>query len=126
MITMASMVTTAASPAAATALLAAIAAAAAAAASPDYKRWNWWSENDYREERSGFLFVMGSTNHELRSGDSRQAWDVCYCDDMCDFDENWFKVGQMRFAPFQLVAHARSSFFWLTPSRSDLVGFVLA
>jgi hypothetical protein len=70
----------------------------------DYKRWNWWTEGNYAESRSGFLFEMGSTDHELRSGENRQAWDVCYCDDLCDSDENWFKVGQMRFAPFQLVS----------------------
>lgn len=61
----------------------------------DHKLWNY---------ESGFLFVTGSSSHEMRSGTSGYMWDVCYCDGTCGVERNWFKVGQFRFAPFQLVS----------------------
>ncbi|CAE7677938.1 TANC2, partial [Symbiodinium pilosum] len=48
----------------------------------------------------------GPTDHELRSRYSGETFDVCFCDGMCTATENWFKVGQLRFAPFQPVSAA--------------------
>lgn len=78
----------------------------------DRKIWNFRSSSSgyvYDVATSGFLFKMGSTDHELRSSHAGETFDVCYCDDACDVSASWFKVGQMRFAPFQLVSGASTT-----------------
>ncbi|CAK0793702.1 unnamed protein product [Prorocentrum cordatum] len=70
----------------------------------DHKLWNSWGGGAFGANGSGFLFVIGSSSHEMRSGTSGYMWDVCYCDGACSVEGNWFKVGQFRFAPFQLVS----------------------
>lgn len=74
----------------------------------DYKLWNFKNTSSgtllYVAETSGFMFRMGSGDFELRSRYSGETFDVCYCDGSCETNVNWFKVGQVRFAPFQLVS----------------------
>eukprot|EP00439_Symbiodinium_sp_Y106_P051835 s4406_g6.t3 len=50
--------------------------------------------------------LTGPTDHELRSRYSGETFDVCFCDGGCTVTANWFKVGQLRFAPFQPVSAA--------------------
>mmetsp|Transcript_104286 Transcript_104286/g.262459 ORF Transcript_104286/g.262459 Transcript_104286/m.262459 type:complete len:3286 (+) Transcript_104286:57-9914(+) len=86
----------------------------------DFKIWNWKSYlpdgtlNTTDPDQSGFMFNMGSTDHEKRSGGGAEpvggeTFDVCYCDGDCTVAGNWFKVGQLRYVPFQLVSAAQNT-----------------
>jgi len=71
----------------------------------DYKLWNF--KNGTTDPlTAGFLFKMGHSDHELRNSHGGETYCVCYCDDACDIAANWFKSGQLRFAPFRMVSAA--------------------
>jgi len=81
----------------------------------DFKIWNYKSYlpsgllNVSEGLESGFMFDMGFSDYEKRNIGGVQAvggesFDVCFCDDACDKMGNWFKVGQLRFVPFQLIS----------------------
>lgn len=75
----------------------------------DYKIWNYRQNtsqglNVSNPSQSGFLFNMGYSDYEKRNDATGETFDVCYCDDTCSLPGNWFKVGQLRFASFQLVS----------------------
>jgi len=75
----------------------------------DYKIWNFKNSSSgliFDTKTSGFQFRTGPTDHELRSRYSGETFDVCFCDGGCTVTANWFKVGQLRFAPFQPVSAA--------------------
>lgn len=86
----------------------------------DFKIWNWKRYKtggillDTNLPNPGFMFNMGFTDHEKRSGGGVQpvggeTFDVCYCDDACAVGGNWFKAGQLRFVPLQLVSSAQNT-----------------
>lgn len=73
----------------------------------DYKLWNFKNSSTgliFDPTTSGFQLRTGPTDHELRSRYLGETFDVCYCDGACTTASNWFKAGQLRFAPFQLVS----------------------
>lgn len=74
----------------------------------EFKVWNYRDQNFNRDE-AGFMFKMGTTDYELRNFDVSVDFDVCYCDDNCNSDINWFKVGQLRFSAFRLVSSAQNT-----------------
>jgi len=78
----------------------------------DYKLWNFKNSSTgliFDPTTSGFQFRTGPTDHELRSRYSGETFDVCYCDGACTTASNWFKAGQLRFAPFQMVSAASNT-----------------
>jgi hypothetical protein len=79
----------------------------------DYKVFPQPAVGDY-----GFRFMLGSTNHELRTFHTTKDVDMCYCNEMCGVASNWFKVGTMKLTPSRLVSAAtdRSN----TPSQFSL------
>lgn len=86
----------------------------------DFKIWNYRNYlpsgllNASEGLESGFMFDMGYTDYEKRNvgGSVRvggETFDICFCDGSCDAARNWFKVGQLRFVPFQLVSALNST-----------------
>jgi len=71
----------------------------------DYKLWNF-RNGSFDVSTSGFMFKMGTTDHELRNFHGGETFDICFCDASCNVPRNWFKVGALRLAPFQLVSSA--------------------
>jgi hypothetical protein len=57
----------------------------------------------------GFVFTrQKATEYEIRNFHTARSMDICYCNEGCDKGEGWFKVGEMRYAPFRLVSAATS------------------
>jgi len=67
-----------------------------------------YEEQDYKEfgGPSGFQFIMGNTNHEARNFYQAYNMDTCFCNEDCQTQSNWFKVGTMRLSPTRLVSSA--------------------
>lgn len=77
----------------------------------DYKLWNWPMKDGafvFSEKVThGFMFFMGTSDHERRNFHGGETFDICFCDGQCDSEpRNWFKTGALRLAPFQILSAA--------------------
>lgn len=58
---------------------------------------------------AGFLMRMGHNLHERVSFTKEETFDICFCNDECHIQRNWFKTGQFRATPLGLVSAASNA-----------------